>query len=95
MKTPSIPPTFWKGVVVAILAVAAAIGLPVDDSQKQALDVIAETLPVAIIVGGTILHAVRAIYAPQVVAAKAVQAQADAKAAEAAVVPVTDEQKAA
>lgn len=97
MKTPSIPPTFWTAIATAILGAAAAYGLPVTPKQSAAIMNIAEILPVTIIVAGTILHAVRAIFAGNVLSAKAVQAQAEAAYAKARdeARAATPEQKAA
>lgn len=83
MKTPSIPPAYWTALATAILAVGAALGLPISHAQSDAIFNLAAIVPTAIIVCSTILHSVRAMNVDKVLHAKTVQAVTDAKVAEA------------
>lgn len=85
MKTPSIPPGVIVAIVGAVAALLAAFGIPMSVEKQKAIEQAVEILAPVVIAATVYLHGVRAKNVESIMKAKAVQAAADVKSAQAKV----------
>lgn len=81
MKTPSITPAQIKAVVLALVGILAALGLPIGQEKQEAILRLVEILPTVLILADAVIRYGRASNAEAVLKAKAIQAAAELAAA--------------
>lgn len=77
MSTPDITPAQIKAVLIAVLGLAAAFGIPLSPAKQEAIFKVVEILPVALVLADAVIRHGRAVMHGKVEMAKTILPEND------------------